>query len=551
MTRSPLTRTLPAHPDLDHLRRQAKTLLKDFLRGDAHAVAEVTRHYRGADVATFALHDAQLVLARSYGYDSWPKLKAYVDGVTVTRLIDAVRAGDKRAAAAVLDVRPELVDVVQAWNNEQTALHYAVLGRMPRMVRLLMQRGANPRAGISPLNDATTPLVMAQDRGYDDIVQILHEEERRRERQSSSMAAASPDTPPAVSPPSPADAAVARGDEAALRALHAEGRLAAPHDELGGVLRTAVEVNRPDMLTLLLDLGLDPDARARVEGVDETAWTWGMPLYLCVRTGRHAMAEILLERGADPNAQVYASGTPLAEAYGQRDDRMIALLDRYGGRSNPSMAGFYRRKDLALRLLAEHGDTPLPHDGFGSGTVAEQLIGAAARGGDPEILRMAMARVDWPIGDARWFGALAGPLEFWNHWIGPWCHPEWDRSTYLTCFTMILERCGPADRQGRFGTTLLHFIVRMGTHVTADERVAFAAAALDAGARLNRRDELLKSTPLGWACRWGCEELVRLFLARGADPVEADAEPWATPRAWAAKKGHASIAALLRSPSRT
>jgi hypothetical protein len=28
------------------------------------------------------LHDAQLVLARSYGFESWPKLKAAVDGVT-------------------------------------------------------------------------------------------------------------------------------------------------------------------------------------------------------------------------------------------------------------------------------------------------------------------------------------------------------------------------------------------------------------------------------------------------------------------------------------
>ena len=76
--------------------------------------------------------------------------------------------------------------------------------------------------------------------------------------------------------------------------------------------------------------------------------------------------------------------------------------------------------------------------------------------------------------------------------------------------------------------------------------MAFAIAALDAGARLDIRDEILKSTPLGWACRWGREELVRLLLARGADPVEREAEPWAAPLAWAEKKGHARIAAILR-----
>jgi len=38
---------------------------------------------------------------------------------------------------------------------------------------------------------------------------------------------------------------------------------------------------------------------------------------------------------------------------------------------------------------------------------------------------------------------------------------------------------------------------------------------------------------------------VKLFLARGADPVEADAEPWATPLAWAEKMQRREIVALL------
>jgi ankyrin repeat protein len=111
---------------------------------------------------------------------------------------------------------------------------------------------------------------------------------------------------------------------------------------------------------------------------------------------------------------------------------------------------------------------------------------------------------------------------------------------------MLLERCGPPTAQLRFGATILHEVVTMGEHVTPEERAAFATAALDAGARKDQRDDLLKSTPLGWACRWGREELVRVLLTRGADPVEADAEPWATPLAWATKKGHENIVALLR-----
>lgn len=225
---------------------------------------------------------------------------------------------------------------------------------------------------------------------------------------------------------------------------------------------------------------------------------------------------------------------------------MIALLERRGGKSNLSMAGLYRRPDLARKLLEELGDTPLPDDGFAKGPVADQLLSAAARGGDPEILRMAIERVSIPQGDPRWNNLLSAPLGFWNHWYGPWCHQEWDRGTYLTCFKMILEKCGRPNAPLNNGATVLHQIVAMGDHVKPEERLEFAAAALDAGARLDLRDDLLRSTPLGWSCRWGREDLVRLFLSHSADPIEKDAEPWATPLAWAEKKGHSAIVALLR-----
>jgi hypothetical protein len=93
---------------------------------------------------------------------------------------------------------------------------------------------------------------------------------------------------------------------------------------------------------------------------------------------------------------------------------------------------------------------------------------------------------------------------------------------------MILRRVGPPNKQHRFGVTLLHEIVTMGDHVTAEERAAFASAALDAEARMDLRDDLLKSTPPGWACRWGRE---LSSFATGRRPVEADAEPRATPPA--------------------
>jgi hypothetical protein len=71
-------RQWPYRPDFNQFKRQAKELLKAYRAGDANAVAEVQRHERAPDPVAFALHDAQRVLARSYGFPSWQKLKSYV-----------------------------------------------------------------------------------------------------------------------------------------------------------------------------------------------------------------------------------------------------------------------------------------------------------------------------------------------------------------------------------------------------------------------------------------------------------------------------------------
>jgi ankyrin repeat protein len=71
----------PWRPDFDQFKRQAKDLLKAYRAGDANAVAEVQRHERTPHAASFALHDAQRTLARSYGFASWQKLKRYVQTI--------------------------------------------------------------------------------------------------------------------------------------------------------------------------------------------------------------------------------------------------------------------------------------------------------------------------------------------------------------------------------------------------------------------------------------------------------------------------------------
>jgi ankyrin repeat protein len=735
-------RSLREHSDLIQLKRQAKELLAAYREGDADAVAEVSAHYRDPAAATFALHDAQLVLARAYGFESWPKLKAFVDGATVSRLIAAVRAGDRDTVRTVLDARPELVNMDTAGDDEHRALHHAVLMRAPEMVRLLMSYGADAHVGIYPHRVPTTAHAIATERGYDEIVAIIREaEEYRPGRRPPARGDASPlprdleeaiqrgdsaaaiacleSFPPFVADPTlvtrsgpdgvtllhlaaarlmlplaewllargadvhrrhgqgfaPIDmlgrwpagplhdgvaamadllrrygaahtafSAIATGDLEWLRARHREGALLNHVNDVGGLVTFAVRLNRPEALTLLLDLGFDPNERPdpavpggkpleycarerrfdladlllkrgatltptlavalgqgdwlrarhtertlahpadggglltvavehdradmltlllelgfdahetrRGVGGDGVYEWYGIPLDRAAARGNIELATILLEHGADPNAQSPAGGTPMTAAYVRKDARMFDLLAAHGGHVSAGTAAYHRDVELARQRIREEDAGELPPGGVTSGmTVAEELL--AGECGEPEIIRMGLERIDWPRDDPRWYAALKGPLSFWSHipWIKPRNWPL-DRDGYLVSFTLILARCH-ANVTGTFGRSILHDVMAMGFHdgasgwVSDEEALQFAIVLLDAGARTDVRDDLLQSTPLGWACRWGRTPIVRELLRREVDPVEPDAQPWATPRAWAEKMGHREILAMLPSP---
>src|SRR5262249_41215508 len=150
---------------------------------------------------------------------SWPKIKAFIDGVTIQSLMDAARSGDIDQVRAVLRVRPELVNGTDPGKHGHTALHYAVLGLMPEMVRLLMQFGANPHSGIYPHDEATNPLAIVVERGYGEIEAIIRAEEKPREPPR-------PDTEEVVDGREMTlRQAVIQGDVDFLRKKHAEGEL--------------------------------------------------------------------------------------------------------------------------------------------------------------------------------------------------------------------------------------------------------------------------------------------------------------------------------------
>src|SRR5687767_14424042 len=108
-------RAFPDRPNLEQYRNQAKDLLRSWRAGDAAAIARVTAHHRrrraggGAAETPFRLADAQRVIAREHGIESWAAFVARIAelaGAPPTppwKLAeDAVVRGDADAMSALL-----------------------------------------------------------------------------------------------------------------------------------------------------------------------------------------------------------------------------------------------------------------------------------------------------------------------------------------------------------------------------------------------------------------------------------------------------------------
>ena len=68
---------LPLHSSFESIRKQAKKLARQFAAADAHALDRVHAQLP-APALPLSLRDAQLVLAREYGFAGWQDLRAAV-----------------------------------------------------------------------------------------------------------------------------------------------------------------------------------------------------------------------------------------------------------------------------------------------------------------------------------------------------------------------------------------------------------------------------------------------------------------------------------------
>ena len=368
--------SLPARPSLEQLRKQAKELLKGYRADDPAAVVRFQSHHPHATPEKgIALADAQLVLAREYGFPSWAKLKHHVEslqrpadfdeplwGRDTWPFLAAVYRGDDAGVHQMLARDPSLASAEYAYLQP---LHYAVRGGRIGMVRLLLDAGADPLAegwsgkfGDEIRDD--TPLARARDRELDEIVTLLEK--------------VAGDKPRSVSAERKATSTPEREIEDEMMRICHRGDIDAALEMIGrhpGIaqagLYEAVHQNHPELVRILLERG--------AKATKPWRWScWYTPLMHSLRYSqpRYDIAQLLLDHGVDPNETNGMGMTALHIVAGQGTvDAARWLLDRGADihardrefDSTPlAWASRAGREDMARFLLSRGASVVHPDD---------------------------------------------------------------------------------------------------------------------------------------------------------------------------------------------
>jgi hypothetical protein len=440
-------KTLPPRANLDHLKKQAKTLLRLYRDGDPTAIARfadslpIAAHRTSEEITALRLrlHDARSCIAREYGFASWADLSLHVEagafargdratlirrwlalayGGDVTGNYDAARprlaahlrqeqlelftgdayvacaAGDLAAIARAMAVDPEWINRPGGPLNlpPLVAVTHSRLGQLPEFMtrlracaRALLQAGANPNQSIG---NRFPPASLATP----DETGLL----------SALYGAAGVNRDPVLTEMLLNAGADPNDGESLYHSLENPDctRVLLRHGaRVAGTnaLRRALDMPEPAALELLLAHGGDPNEPAG-EGPTKI---WGAPLLRAIavrRSSRHIAA--LLAAGADPLTRTPGgiSAYRLAMQVGLID---VAELLRAAGAAEPltpdeAFVAACARADAiaAQRIQARHPDLPgsLPADRL-------RLMPDAAAWGSSEAVKVMVER-GWPI-DAR------------------------------------------------------------------------------------------------------------------------------------------------------
>ena len=329
--------TLPARASLDWLKKTAKQNLASQRAADP-----------GAKLA-----DAQLALARTYGFASWRALKSHVEAEAAA-FLRAVGEGDAAKVRAALAVRPDLANAIGPhpfWGGRPQPLHVAIETRRQDMFALLLAAGADP-SGRNEGYDHWSPLMLTFSRDQPEMraeligrgariglvealmmkddarVGLLLEDGLPRIVPNGGSLLAFARTPFAIDRLLALGASPTQKDRwgtspiAAMSAAGAEGRELVRHLMLRGVVPSPREFAR---------LG-DRDALVMLAEADPAILRDDTVMMAAVDSGHHVLVRWLLSHGANANARAEAlSGqTALHSAAWNGDLEMARLLIEAG-----------------------------------------------------------------------------------------------------------------------------------------------------------------------------------------------------------------------------
>jgi hypothetical protein len=146
-----VSRGLPDQPDLEVPKREAHALLSDWRQGDAAALERIRRRHPSFGAADdsaiangpFRLTDAELVVAREYGFARWTELEQRIEtNVLAHELLAAIQADDQDAAVRIVRTEPRLLHLpLWSGNWGPPMSHAANLGRL-EIIKAMAALGA-------------------------------------------------------------------------------------------------------------------------------------------------------------------------------------------------------------------------------------------------------------------------------------------------------------------------------------------------------------------------------------------------------------------------